>query len=717
MEFLLNNPVIAFVLLSVLGLTIFTVKKIVNEIGLNKDLKIKQASMRVTSNVTGGFGKRMSLLGAQAIAPIAIVAIAFVAGINAQSPEPTREYHTIQSASEILDLYDSFQERYTSGYVRNGFMDFDTLEMAPEAAMDDVSGEPKSTGSDDYSETNNQVVGVDEMDNVLTDGKYIYTMYNNEVQITLAYTLEQGPEVLELVKTIVYSNDYCSGDQFYPMGMFVDEDRLIVIGNQYSYNCEPQTNGDEEKGDLEPFMDYYWGGHSSHVKILVYDKSDDFTLEDEYKMNGYFTGTRKIEDSLYIVTNNYIPFYLEDINLDSYLPYISVNDIETKAAYEDISYVDGTNPNAFTTFYGIDLESNDVDMEVVLGDSGFNLYVSNENIYLVGSVYYFWPLAEVVDVENPIQEYKTAIMRVAINDATVEFDGIGYIDGFTLNQFSMDEFEGNLRVTTTSGWWGEDINNRLWVLDEDMKVLSVLENLGKPGETIKSTRFVGEYAYLVTFEQTDPFYVINLSDPENPVTEGILEIPGFSTYLQPLSEDYMLGIGFSADDEGRVDGLKVAIYDITDKSKPSVFDEVIFEYESFGWGWSSATYNHKDLLVSLSKGLIALPFSTWGYNEVTGDYTYNSGIVVLKFDLENGFEMKTLGEEEQVDHEFVVHEENANWDCYVYKAKFISDYLYTISNKYIKVSPISDTEDIQYSVQLREFEAQTDPYGEAEAID
>jgi uncharacterized secreted protein with C-terminal beta-propeller domain len=328
-------------------------------------------------------------------------------------------------------------------------------------------------------------------------------------------------------------------------------------------------------------------------------------------------------------------------------------------------------------------------MEVILGDSGYNLYVSNENMYLVGRTYYFWPMLDFITTDDPVYETKTAILKVAIGDASVEYVTIGLVEGNTLNQFSMDEYDGYLRITTTEGWWGDDINNRLYILDENLEVVSMLENLGKPGEQIKATRFVGEYAYLVTFEQTDPFYVINLSDPENPVVEGELEIPGYSAYLQPLGENYILGIGFG-DNSGGTNGLKIAIFDVSDKENPVILgEEVIFDYSEYGWGYSTATYNHKDLLVSIDKGLIALPFSTYAYSIEDG-YSYNSGILVYNFNFTDGL----------IYSGFVQHDQDSVEDIYVYKSKFISEYFYTISNKYIKVSTLEDVEDILKTVDL-----------------
>ena len=135
---------------------------------------------------------------------------------------------------------------------------------------------------------------------------------------------------------------------------------------------------------------------------------------------------------------------------------------------------------------------------------------------------------------------------------------------------------------------------------------------------------------------------------------------------------------------------------MSDKSNPVLLgEEAIFDYSEFGWGYSSATYNHKDLLVSVEKGIIALPFSTSSYTfdeEESFTYSYNSGILVYNFDFENGLNYSG----------FVQHEVNSKENIYVYKSKFISEYFYTVSNKYIKVSTLLDVEEILYSVNLEE---------------
>ncbi len=702
MLFLINNPGIAFILIVVIGFSVLMSVKIIEEVKLNNKLSIKQRSMRIASPVKS-LKARIAFLSTAALAPVAATVVVVSVALN---PTVTTDTNLVElkSGDDVLEIYADFQEKMNASYDNFlfGRRDFDAVDAlgVPETAdggngIQNDDSTNYDSGSDDYSETNNQVVGVDEMDNVLTDGKYIYTINDEGVKIVLAYTVVDGPDVLSLYKTLEYTNTTCDGDHFYPLGMYVDDDYLVVIGNEYTWECKEYDDGEDKPVEDTGYdYDVYWGA-SNTLKVLVYDKTNNFELQDEYTMNGYFTGTRKIDNDLYIVTNNYIPFYDEDINIDDYLSRYSVNGVETIASYEDIIYIEGSSPNSFTTFYGIDLDTKKVDMETVLGDSGYNLYVSNENMYLVGAVYFFWPMVDYVDVEDPVYETETAIMKIAIDNGEVEYTNTGTVNGYTLNQFSMDEYNGYLRIATTSGWFGEDVNNRLYILDEDLNKVAVLEHLGKPGETIKATRFVGDYAYLVTFEQTDPFYVIDLSDPANPAVEGELLIPGFSTYLQPLNENYMLGIGFG-DNSGGTQGLKISIYDITDKANPVIFDEVIFDYSEFGWGYSTVTYNHKDLLVSLDKGIIALPFSTYNYNENDFSYSYSSGILVYNIDLVDGLTFNGF-----VSHGVEFADEESAYDVYVYKSKFIDDYFYTISNKYVKVSTIEDTETILDSVDLK----------------
>lgn len=669
MLFLFNNPLIFIGLVLILTLMFLLGRQMIREIHFNKLLASKKEKLRYFDG-SAPSNKRLYMIGSVALAPILVIGLFLGIRLSQDNDFMDDQFVPISSGAQIVQLQKDFEEKYLSSYRNYFFGVVDEEVMAPEA--DGAGDDGGDQGSDDYSDTNNQVEGVDEMDNVVTDGKYLYTIQNDAVIISLAYTVSEEYDALSSYKTIEYDG------QFQPTGLYIDEEYLVVVGYSYTeYETKPYEEGrpEEDYG----YDDYYY--YQSSVGVKVYDVKSDYEALSTYDFQGSMIGTRKINDQLIVITSNYLPYSEEEINMDLYLPEYMVGDQSFVADYEDVRYIEGSNPNVFMTFYSINLGNEEIDQNVLLGDSAYNLYVSNQNIYLVGSVYMFSPFADVVNLEEPITETKTAIIKLSIDGYDLAFRHLAHINGFTLNQFSMDEYDGYLRITTTTSRWrfdNRDINNRLYILDQELKIVSVLENLGKPGETIQSTRFVGEYAYLVTFEQTDPFYVINVADPENPVVEGELEIPGFSSYLQPYGNDFMLGIGFG-DSEGGTRGIKISLYDIRDKTNPQVFDEIIYDYSEFGFAYTSVTYNHKDLLISYQKGLIALPFTSYNYNTEEGQY-YNSGIMVFHVDEILGLRFDG----------FVQHETNADENVYVYKSKFIDQYLYTISNRYIKVSTIEN---------------------------
>lgn len=188
------------------------------------------------------------------------------------------------------------------------------------------------------------------------------------------------------------------------------------------------------------------------------------------------------------------------------------------------------------------------------------------------------------DLNKAVDAYYTEHKRevelthiTAIDTDSLDIGNTGVIPGYVLNQFSMDEHDGYLRVTSTVGerfWWfggtEDDSTNDLYVLDENMGIAGSLRDMGD-GERIYSTRFVGDKGYMVTFRQTDPFFVFDLSDPRNPLKVGELKIPGFSSYLHPVSENRILGVGM---DEGRV---KVSLFNVEDPSEPYEADNIILD--------------------------------------------------------------------------------------------------------------------------------------------
>ncbi len=627
--------------------------------------------------------------------------------------DDTKEFESSEDLVNVFLTYKKKQDLLNERFGWRNAVTFGAADQALESATDDYAN---AKGSSDYSETNNQVEGVDEMDNVLTDGKFIYISNYDKIQIILAYTQTMEYNVLNVVKEIEYEDLTPEDGNFYFTGMYVDDDRFIVVGTEYKYSCLDEDDTDENNEDDEEARKYIYCSYRQYentTHIYEYSK-EDFELVNTYELSGNFLGSRKIDNNLYFVTNEYIPFYYMnneevDFNINNYLPFYNVNGTEVGLTHNNVMYVEGTSPTNFTTFYGINLDTNEVSTEVVLGEGGYNLYVSTNNIYLTGTKWsydddFITALEEtedVSDVEVDEESYKieTSIIRVEIEDGLVDFEAEGTIPGQALDQFSMDENNNYVRIVTTSNnwwWWrtSDEVNNRLMILDLDLNVVSTLEHIGKEGESVQSTRFAGNYAYVVTFLRTDPFYVIDLSDPNNPTKLSELEIPGFSDYLQPVGEDYILGIGYG-DNDGGTQGLKISLYDVSDKTNAIVASEVVYPYKDNGYMWTSTVYNHKDLLVSMSKGIIALPYTN--YERATDSslysWTYHTGVLVLNLDVENG----EISERARVEHSVADYH-----DIYVYKSKFIDDYLYTVSSKYVKVSTLDEPEEILKSLLIGE---------------
>ena len=180
----------------------------------------------------------------------------------------------------------------------------------------------------------------------------------------------------------------------------------------------------------------------------------------------------------------------------------------------------------------------------------------------------------------------------------------------------MDEHDGYLRIDTTTGSpWSEQnrSESQLIVMEEQGKSLvqvGQVGGLGK-GESLYSVRLLDDVGFAVTFRQIDPFYVIDLSDPVNPEVVGELKIPGFSTYLHPVDENIVLGIGQNADDQGRVLGLKVSSFDVSDPSNPVETSTWVLDNAN-----SVAEYDHRAF--QMRERLAVLPVQNWSNAEQNG---------------------------------------------------------------------------------------------------
>lgn len=581
-----------------------------------------------------------------------------------------------------------------NNYVDFRFMDMEVMIEAP--MVDDATNEMKSEDvmeesaaevtesvtaapSEDYSNTNNQTDGVEEGDITKTNGEYIFYTVNNEVFIIDSDPL--NPDIKSTIKV--------SSDKGWIRDIYVQDNNLVIIGTSYARYAYPEPILSEAKLSYTPY--YY----TNNTYTMVYDFSDveapNKVIDMDYE--GNYVSSRLIDDQLYMVTNKNIDYYhmermllLETIDDGA----IGLYDYELKPKYsnnltdeivaidyKDIYYFpEYIAPNYLLTV-GLDLTSGESEVTTYLG-SAETVYASMDHLYLSFTNYEYTNQGSGL-LYIPDYEVNTSIYKFGLNDGSIEYVSEGKVPGTVNNQFSLNEHDGNLQIATTKGdmWNTEDPSvNNVYILDEDLEELGKIEGLA-PGERIYSTRFTGDRMYMVTYRQVDPFFVIDASDPTNPVVLGELKIPGFSTYMHILDDNHVLGFGTATEESDEfttTGGFKISLFDVTDPTEPvESKNEVIGSRGTY----SELQYNHKALMLSLSKGIMGFPITVAETPYVTdfnGAYVYDLSI--------DDFEFKGLITHNESDDKYFDYSNNIN------RIMYIGNYVYSLSNSKMKVTSL-----------------------------
>ena len=216
-----------------------------------------------------------------------------------------------------------------------------------------------------------------------------------------------------------------------------------------------------------------------------------------------------------------------------------------------------------------------------------------------------------------VEAIRTRILHFDISgDDGPVYTASGSVRGRLLNQFSMSEHDGYLRVasTTVPNWSATRQGERKSQVDilqsEGGRLRSVgsVSGLGK-GEDIYAVRFIGDVGYVVTFRQTDPLYTIDLSDPTSPTVEGELKILGYSAYLHPIGDGLLLGVGQDADARGATKGTQLSVFDVSDLSNPMRTHQFTLPNIS----GSEVEYDHHAFLYWPPTGTAVIPVDEWDY--------------------------------------------------------------------------------------------------------
>jgi len=267
----------------------------------------------------------------------------------------------------------------------------------------------------------------------------------------------------------------------------------------------------------------------------------------------------------------------------------------------------------------------------------------------------------------------------------------------------MDEYNGNFRIATN--WYAETQISNVYILNHELSVTGKLEGLA-PNENLHSVRFMDNKCYLVTFQKTDPLFVIDLTQPNNPTVLGELKIPGYSDYLHPYDETHLIGVGKEAVEaqEGNFawyQGLKLALFDVGDVSNPQQLSNYVIGNRGTD---SAALVDPKAFLFDKSKGLLVIPVSLALVSEVDkvqqGDSAYGQtvwqGAYVFGVSLDGGFVLKgtvthldatLLDSSGQLNNSYNYYSTQNQW---ITRSLYIGNILYTISNNEVKLTSLSD---------------------------
>lgn len=600
-----------------------------------------------------------------------------------------------------------------TGGSASGGIDLATGDDSPDA--DD--------GASEYSTTNTQVQGVDEADFVKNDAGNAYVLSNQGLHVIDAWPAAESKEI----KRVALPGE--------PRRMFLVGDKLLVYtrlgvgtggsapsaqGCTYGYDCrfsaEPgqtlaivfDVSDPSAPKELRRFG--FSGGYvdSRRVGSYVYTVVQD---GDSVSLPGFdlaLSATSPEElDAEYAARRKSADDAVDAAPAQSFLPWIhgldrDGNVEETLEACDNALASQAAAGRSFISLVSLDLETLAPPSRTLIAGKPGYVYSSADALYMA---------TDGVDGTDSIYRLPTAqdqstVHKFALDGATTTYRGSAAIPGHVLNQFSMDEHEGVLRVATSSGWVPEpDVSSNLVTLAEQGGQFARLGSIGgiAPTEDIRSVRFDGARAFVVTFKKTDPLFVFDLADATSPKILGELKIPGFSTYMHPMDADHLLAIGFDADDHGDFaffDGIQLQIFDVSTLSAPKLLHKHVIGTRGSA---SEALTNHLAFNYFPSKGLLALPMTVCegGDDGVYGDKMTFSGLMVLDVSLEKG--ITEHGRMPFVDPQVTSSGCGTWWansTSDVKRSIFMDDYAIGISDSKYQVAALAKLDDVLQSLPL-----------------
>lgn len=545
------------------------------------------------------------------------------------------------------ELHDYLVKAYSDG---SGYGPLPVASPAPAAAPVAAASAAKSVA---FSTTNLQERGVDEADLIKTDGRHVYAIgtpdnqnyQNNTLRIL---QINAGGQSLQEVKRLTVE-DGSSLQNLYLAGK---QRRLVTLGDTY----QPMPVAASRLHGMPYFMPM---PQQTELRYLDVRQPEQASTSLHVKLDGSLNASRRVGDTLYLVmqsypnlnTNGWQPRpasaaattqetrqMLEKLSVQDFLPTYRTADGKTAPLVKaEDCYIEHKSPSADQGYAGngivsvvaVDLNAADFRFQsrCFVGHTD-TLYASPQALYLATTDYQY----------NTAQGARsnTGIHKFAFTGTDIAYLGSGSVPGHLSGQeqsFRFSEQDGYLRVITDNDTFTDPSMAITAPYGKSPAILSILkessqaglqlvsqlpnrqrpQHLGKPEERLYASRFVGDQAYLVTFQSTDPLYVMDLSNPQDPYIAGELQMPGFSDYLHPISEHLLLGIGKDAIPDPNGDfrgawyqGVKLSLIDTSKPGELKEVDTLILGKR----GTDSAALHDHHALTSLTVGKdlrVALP--------------------------------------------------------------------------------------------------------------
>lgn len=454
------------------------------------------------------------------------------------------------------------------------------------AVVENLEAERKEASSEkaeNYSETNVQTFGIDESDVVKTDGEYLYLLRGSSVSIVS--TGEEMKQVGEIrPEGVDASARVCA--------MYVDGEKLVLMLQEYSAALE------ETEREDAAYYDMLYIDEEQSVSVLTYDISDKKkpVLLGKVTQDGSYVTSRKDGNIVYLFTDQYLLEDYEKNKTDA------IPEVNARKVAEDCIYI-GERGERALVISSLSLYRPDAARDtVMILDNGSEIYMGEDSLYLYRTDYKGF--AET-----------TQIAKFSLTGGFLNGEAAASVRGTVRDTFAIHEKDKKLRVLTTD-MSGADMENCLFLLDENLKVTGTLEHIAV-GESIYAARYLGDMAYFITYRNMDPLFAVDLSDERKPKLVGELEITGFSEYLHFWGEDKLLGLGYETDpDTGEQKGLKLAMFDMSDPAELKILGMEVLREISY----SPALYDYKAILADPQENLIGFATKTYDKGRLKSSY-------------------------------------------------------------------------------------------------